>query len=162
MLQESAGAAKEAVPADLVARKVGANADWNELKRTHELVHPGEEERRRVEGGEDWWKGHDVRMTVMKEIADPDFVPPLPIDRLSGTVTAVLSQARTSLARVLFWLGLLLNPLGSLRCSGEIPRQIASSKSHTVVVTDGGDVYVWGSPESGTSMSQCQCQCVAQ
>ncbi len=39
-------------------------------------------------------------------------------------------------------------PIESL--TGEVPVSVVGSRTHALAITKGGDVFVWGSPESGT------------
>jgi hypothetical protein len=75
-------------PPDLVARRVGANDDWARLKKTHEIMDVTKDKRVRVVGGEDWWRFEDTTAVVMQEMVDLSFVPPMPLERLSGAVTS--------------------------------------------------------------------------
>lgn len=57
----------------------------------------------------------DIRSVVLDEIKDPNFVPPMPIESLTGEILVIVAGAR----------------------------------SHALAITKGGDVFTWGSPESG-------------
>ena len=65
------------------------------------------------------------------------------LQHVPGQVAQWPSDPVAQCSREAVWL-----PWACLR-AGEIPLQMSGSKSHAMVVTQGGDVYVWGSPEGG-------------